>query len=552
MLEVIHLKNYLFFEKLELELRNGLNIFTGETGAGKSILVEAIRLALGARCKNNIHLDQTKATVISLRFVNLSEKFLNFIKEQELGCEFDNDHFELIIRRVIGSDNSSKYFVNDILCTQKLVREIGNKLVEFTSQNSTIALYNSGYQREVLDSFICQDLLYAMKIAYEDYCNCKKRLEGFKAEQERLLQEEDYLRFVAQELEALEILEDEENILLDKIKLLKKQRSYAQSIEEIEVEIQSIRCSINSLDKSLIKLDVGDLQHLNSTNLEAIQSYLEEFDAVQNKFKEEFLQFSQQVNLEQLEDRLYLLREYSRKYRVSVYDLASFLSDVQKKLANITNSKGLAQDLEGKFAKSGQQYLNLAKKLHDERLKAAEALSSNVNTELRELKMEGAVFLPKISYTEEKYSAYGADDVIFEIKTNAGKTFAPLKNIASGGELSRIMLAIKSNIKSYNQFLYIFDEIDTGISGSVSTMVGRKLKQLSQKNQLIVITHQPQVAVFADSHFVVYKSSNLDKTNVSFANIGGDEKIIEIARMLSGSTISNESKSAAKSLIAQL
>lgn len=554
MLEAINLKNYLFFENIELALKNGLNIFTGETGAGKSILVEAIKLALGARCKNNIHLDKTKAVVISLKFTNLSDNCINFIKNAELGCEFDNEHHssELIIRRSIASNHSSKYFVNDILCTQKLVREIGYRLVEFTSQNSTLALYNSNYQREIVDSFVCQNLLHDVNIAYKNYCHRKKHLEEFIAQQKRLLQEEDYLKFVTQELEVLNVLEDEENILLDKIKLLKKQRSYSEGIETIELESNKIRTSLNALDKSLIKIDAADFQNQSSENLAAIGSYLEEFDAMQNKFKDEFLQVSQQFSLEVLEDRLYLLREHSRKYRVPVCALNSFLLGVQEKLSNITNSKDLAHNLEKKLSENKIQYLKLAKQLYNTRLDAAKTLSNNVNKELEALKMEGAIFLPKISHIENKYSAYGADDINFEIKTNSGKDFELLKNIASGGELSRIMLAIKSSIKSNHTFLYIFDEIDTGISGSVSTMVGKKLKYLSNANQLIVITHQPQVAVFADSHFVVYKSSNCNKTQVSFSNISDEEKVVEIARMLSGSTISDASKNAAKSLISQL
>ncbi len=543
MIEQISLSNYLFFQNLTIELDEGINIFTGETGAGKSIIVDAISLALGDRPKGDIFRNADKPVCLTITFAKYNNAVQQILEEQDI--EIDN----LIIRRIIHNNHKSKYYICDTPCSYALVKEIAYHLVEKTSQGEALKLCSNTYHMEIVNSLLNKNDLMDLASLYNSWRQYNKTLHQQKQQIETNLREKDYLEFIQEELVTLSTYEKEEEELLEKIKLLKNHQNVLSIIEKSSSYAVEIQNNIMQISKLLHKS--SDFFHESRQFVDAASIQMEEFT---NKISEAKQQFSNLNNLsiESLEDRLYKLRDVARKHRVQPFQLNIFLSDVENKLSALDNSEEILIALEKQTQQAYIKYKETAEKISLQRTKAICKLQAQLNEELKQLAMPHALFEMTITHLpEEKYNINGIDEVVFKVRTNPGHPFSELSKVASGGELSRLLLALKAVCSDNRDTLFIFDEIDTGISGATSTAVGKKLAQISSNNQLIIITHQPQIAVFANSHFLVTKSSDGTNTHVDIQPLNEGDKINEVARMLSGDKLTIESINAAQQLYSQ-
>ena len=548
MLVSLCISNIVLIEKLNLQFGDGLNIMTGETGAGKSILLDALSLALGARSDTGLIRNGCDMASVSAEF-----DFINNATKQildENGIDYNDG---LILRRTLSRDGKGRAWVNDVPVSVKTLKQLGDEIVEIHGQFENHSLLDIASHEKSLDEYatVCDhkflNALMQTKDAYHNLYESQKRLKELSELLEKSESERDYLEHNVKELRKLnpQIGEEEElamrrtkmmdaeknaAILGDAISILKNNSNsldeqicaVAHVLERIKTEPNPYSEQIGKLyDVAAIVADITEQIHPENTDVEDIDS---------------------------VEERLFAIRSLARKHRCGADDLPARLIEMENQLNAIDNS-----DIELKKCKADVEanekiFNECAELLSNLRKAAADNLRKQILTELPDLKLGSADFMVDIQKTEPSKS--GTDSVVFMIKTNPGTPFAPLNKIASGGELSRFMLALRVALNNpNNKKTIIFDELDTGISGATASAVGSRLNKLAANEQLLVITHSAQVAGFADKHFKISKQSENDKTTTTVVEISGDERVNEIARIISGAQITPESIATAKTLI---
>ena len=548
MLLSLNISNIVLIEKLNLQFGDGLNIMTGETGAGKSILLDALSLALGARSDTGLIRNGCDMASVGAEFDFINNDVKAILDEN--GIDYND---ELILRRTLSRDGKSRAWVNDIPVSIKTLKQIGDELVEIHGQFESHSLLDSTTHLSSLDEYAILNnsdfvnVLRDIKNAYFDLHNAQKRLKELTEILEKSESEREFLEHNVSELRKLNphIGEEEElanrrtvmmdaeknaGILTDAIEVLKNNGnsldeqicSVAHILERIKTEPNPYGEQIDKLyDAASIVAEIGEQIHPENTNVEDIDS---------------------------VEERLFALRAAGRKHRCTVDELQDKLLQMEKELNDIDNSDAELKHCKDDVNKFATVFNKHAKTLSDLRATAAYNLRKQILAELPDLKLGNADFVVDIQNSAP--SQNGTDDVIFMIKTNPGTPFAPLNKIASGGELSRFMLALRVALNNPdNKKTIIFDELDTGISGATASAVGERLNKLAKNEQLLVITHSAQVAGFADKHFKISKHSENNKTITTVDELIGDERINEIARIISGAQITPESIASAKNLI---
>ncbi len=543
MLVGLTVQNIVLIDRLELSLSAGLTALTGETGAGKSILLDALGLALGARAEGAlVRAGATQAGATAT--FTLPERHAAHAILEEQGIERDD---LLILRRQVGADGKSRAFVNDQPVSVALLRRIGEALIEIEGQFEVHGLLDPATHRTHLDAFGGLEAA-AAKVgeAYRRWRQAQEALDGAHAELERARADEDYLRHAAGELELADPKPDEETALTTERQQLMHREQLLEAIEAAHGELAGERGAdraLASADKAGAGLDpvASALDRAAAELAEGIaglQRMAADLDADPNR-------------LEKLDDRLNLLRELARKHRVAVTALPDLLADLKRRLALI---EGQSADLGAlkKAAEAGlAAYRDAATALSAARAKAAKAMDAAVNKELPPLKLEKARFATRIeSLGEADWGEGGWDRVQFQVATNPGATPGPINRIASGGELARFMLALKVTLAS-NQPVptLVFDEVDSGIGGATAAAVGERLKRLAKKVQVLVITHSPQVAALAQNHLRVEKRTVKGKIATATTPLDDAERREEIARMLSGAVVTDEARAAADKLL---
>ena len=549
MLTSLSIHNIVLIDKAEIALSSGLCILSGETGSGKSILLDALGLAIGFRANFRlIGSDENKAQVAAEFDISQNQICKNFLSENDL-LDAESPNF-LRIRRAINENSINKIFVNDVAIGVNLLAKVGETLVEIHGQHDQRGLLNPAAHLSILDEFAVNgNLLKNLKKIYENLREVEKKIAEIAAKKEAAEREKDYLTHVVQELESAELKADEESELIAKKDFLISKEKILNFSGDLKLHLVEANSQLISAQKILIR-NQNFGEDFNGLS-EKIDRQNDELDSAISNIHDLVRKISAgENNLNEIEERLFFIRSLARKFSVPIDSLPQIILDAKEKLKLLSNEVAAACELENQRLALNNDYKKIADELSLRRKKSAKILSEKVEAELKFLKMGEVKFLVDIACDGlETCSQVGYEKVRFTASLNKN-SFDDISKIASGGELSRFMLALKVallDVKSVPTM--IFDEIDSGIGGSTADAVGKRLKTLSEKLQILVVTHQPQIASKADNHFKISKIISGDKAKTKIKKLDKQDREQEIARMLSGEEISVEAVLAARSLI---
>lgn len=550
MLTALSIRDVVLIEALDLDFRAGLGVLTGETGAGKSILLDSLGLALGMRADSGLVRQGAAQSVVTASF-DLADTAPVAALLADSGLDFDTSE-PLTVRRIVKADGGSRAFVNDQPASAGLLRELGPHLVEIHGQHDDRGLLNPRGHRALLDSFGKLDTA-AVATAHRAFRDAETALAEARVAQETAARDREWLEHAVAELTALAPEPGEEAHLAER-------RAGMQRGEKIATELQDIADLLDGKDGALTRLRqaarildrIADGHAALAEALAALDRALIEADVTQDKVNEagESLAFDPR-QLDADEARLFELRGIARKHRVQPDDLAELAQALAARLATIEGGEGEIARLEAALVTAEATYAAAAEALSQARTAAAARLDSAVATELAPLKLDAARFRTVVDpLPREQWSASGRDRVEFLVSTNPGAPFAPLIKIASGGELSRFILALKVALaEEGGARTLIFDEIDRGVGGAVASAIGERLARLSTGAQLLVVTHSPQVAARGSQHLLIAKRHDGLVTRTGVRTLDDAERREEIARMLSGAQITDEARAQAERLL---
>lgn len=549
MLKRLHISNYALIQKLDISFDEGFSVITGETGAGKSILLGALGFALGDRADTNVLYDKEEKCVVEAEFL-LSNNTLQLLFEEN-DLDFEQ---ECTFRRELTPTKKTRAFINDTPVTLQTMKEIGSQLVDIHSQHDSLLLTNNDFQLSLLDEIAQNaDNLSDYKAEYTNWNALKRHLDELKEMAEKNATENDYLKFQFEELDKANLKEGE----------------YAEIEQTLQVmenaeEIKTLLVNANTL---LENSDTAILQQINDlcstlTRLKQLIPSTEGMDERIENLKVELkdiaydldrLEGDTQFDEEQmanLQERFDLLNRLMMKHHVADFDaLITLRDDLKAKVSAYENIDEEIAKAQRQWQESEKKLSQYAQRLHDKRQKAAKGFADDVTALVRQLAMPFAVFDIEVK-KQDNYSLNGFDHITFLFSANKGMEVNEMSRVASGGELSRLMLSIKSVVSGYNYIpTLIFDEIDTGVSGEVAAKIGNIMSQMGQSLQLLSITHLPQVASKAAHHYFIFKDNDGAKTKSNIKVLTKEERIAEIAKMLSNDKITPEAMKAAEVLL---
>ncbi len=557
MLLELKVKDYLIISELQICFESGLNIFTGETGSGKSIVLEAIQGLFSSRLTTDLIRVGSQQSYLESTF-ELNDSVRNWLAKQQIDENLDLPGTITINREI--SQKGSRARINGVLVTAKLASELGDLLLEIHGQSSERDILDPKGQLSLFDNFIenqisdFKKLKQNFKIKYQSWKTIKDNLESeYKGLNDRD-KELDYLRFQFNEFEVLAISDPEEEIQLkQKIDRLSSAGLIQENIEAIQ---QAFFESENSAS-SQISFCIRKLTECAKTEKQ-IEEYATELNSLHNQMSEMVRDLQslnsieeEEYDIDSLNKRVSQIQQMKRKHKVtSLEELIQIENKITERIDYLTNISISLENLEKKLKKEEIELKSIAKELSDYRSKLAKDLSQRISAELIHLGMSGAEFIVEYSQSQT-INSEGIDKIEFFLKSNPGDIPRQINKVASGGELSRIMLLLKSLMGS-NSTTMIFDEIDAGTSGKVSKMIGQKLKNLSQTQQVICVTHQPIVAAFADSHYLVQKNQTATETKLHLIKLGlRQERVDALIDLISGEKDKSTAKEYAEELILQ-
>ncbi|MDR3286857.1 MAG: DNA repair protein RecN [Prevotellaceae bacterium] len=549
MLKTINIENYAIINSLQIDFDKGLSIITGETGAGKSILLGALSLALGQRAETNVIKNPEKNCVIEVIF-QLDEKIFKPIFENN-DAEFDAHS---TFRRIIGSNGKSRAFINDIPVNISQLKNIGEHLVDIHSQHQNLLLTNTAFQMAIVDTTAKnKDILREYQSAFTVYKDVEKQLNELKIQVEQAKNDYDYLNFQNEQFLSAKLQADEQENLENEL----NQITHAEEIKTVYTNVSAMLNSDQTSINTMIRESILMLK-----KIEKISKYAENFVARLESCRIELGDIYYEIDLQNeavnfdserqqfIENRLDTIYDLQQKHRVTtISELIAIHENISQKLTTIENFDSQLEELEKERNKRFEIMKSCAENLTQSRKKVVENIEKHVVQMLQSLGIPNAVL--NITVTEnETFTASGKDNVSFLFSAN--KEIAPqeITKVASGGEISRLMLSLKSLVIENGMFpTIIFDEIDTGISGDVADKTGEIINSLSRNSQIINITHLPQIASKGNNHYFVYKEETANTTTTNIRLLTQDERIMEIAKMLSGSDITQAAIENAKELL---
>ena len=549
MLHKLSISNYALIASLSVDFDNGFTAITGETGAGKSILLGALGFVLGNRADSNILFDETKKCVVEAVFTFNNDRLKYFFEENDIDYED-----ECIIRRELNPQKKSRAFVNDTPVSLQVLKELGSHLVDIHSQHDSLLLCNPDFQLALLDDAANnQELLSEYKKAYKEYTSAKNELDALRKKALNNIDENDYLKFQLDELLKSELQDNEYEELAQRIEILENQeeinRLLIESTTILENSDASLLDGINSLIYNVDKLKkyISELssmsERLNSVKIE-LKDICSDLNDMQDDSQYDI------SSLETLQERFDTIQRLMMKHHLNDYSqLLQLREEIRRKVDEFSNIDEIVADKEKEVKMMEKSLYQKAKELNKRRLSAKVIFEKDVTDVIRQLAMPHGVFEIRCESVDELMSN-GTDVVTFMFSANKGYAPENMAKAASGGELSRLMLAIK-NIAARNNYIptLIFDEIDTGVSGEVASKLGDIMKEIGETLQLVSITHLPQVASKAKHHFFVYKDVVDEKTRSNIRTLTREERVMEIAKMLSNAEVTEEAKRAAEVLI---
>ncbi|MBQ3037544.1 MAG: DNA repair protein RecN [Clostridia bacterium] len=536
MLSNIDIKNVAVIEKLSFAPGEAMTVLTGETGAGKSIIIDSVNLILGSRTNKDIVRYGEPKAVVSACF-DCDGEIFNILEENGI----DTDDSTVIVTREITSEGKSVARVNGTMVTATFLRDISPYLINIHGQHDNQSLLNRARHIDYLDEFSkVTDELEEYRCLYNELGGLRKELESLSCNEQERLSRIDLLKYQTEELSKAQLRIGELDELVEEEKLISNSEKISGAVmSALDIMYQSDNCAYDRLNSAIASLsqigefnsDIADIYQKLSEASYIIEDCAHELRAFSDK-----IEFDEQ-RLDEVNERLDLIKRLTRKYQRDEKGCIEYLKASISELEALQNSDERTQELQEKIEKQYKKVKEAGKKLTKKRSEAAKLLSAQIEEHLHELDMEKAVFCVKI---EEKHecSSSGFDEVEFMFCANPGQPLKPLAQIASGGELSRVMLSMKSVLSDADSAdTLIFDEIDTGVSGNAAQKIAKKLALLGKKKQVICISHQPQLAAAANNHFKIEKRVSDGVTSTSIRLLGENDRVEELARMIDGNEI---------------
>lgn len=548
MIKELQIKNYALIDHLQINFADGFSVITGETGSGKSILLGALSLILGERADLKSIRNNAEKCIIEGTFHLNKDVLSTFFDKHDL--DFDKT---TIIRREISPLGKSRAFINDTPVSLSILKSLSERLIDIHSQHATLLLNDKNFVFDIIDSHAPSDHLTKYKTVYKKYKNLSSELSALKEKEQKSLNDKSYYEFLLSEFEDVNLQKAIDSDLEGEFSLL-------SNAEEVKSSLYQCLHQLNNDDKSIlanlhvVSVELDKIKHLNKSFLELSErvssSMIELRDVESEIMHQEGNIEVDDKRLSQIENELSKINGLLKKHNViSIDELSNEKNEIERKLSQIGSISNEIQKIQKEISDKKSSLQELGVLISKQRSKEIPTLEKNAQLLLSQMKMANAQIQFKLSQTTE-YSIHGIDNIELLAKTNLGGTFEQLKKIASGGESSRIMLAIKS-LQSQHKSLptIIFDEIDTGVSGEVATNMGLIMKNLGQKMQVMSITHLPQIASKGSHHYKVFKEEKKNATFTRINKLSDEERVNEIAQMLSSSEITTVSIENAKELL---
>ena len=565
MLSLLKIKNIALIDELQLEFGRGLNLLTGETGSGKSIIVDSLGALTGERVSSDLIKEGTTSAQIEGLFTFKANADLHEIF-YESGIEIeDASEIDVIVRRELAASGRNRIFVNNQLVTVNLLKKIGAFLVDIHGQGEQTTLFSPANHLEILDEYANLKTERA-KLAerYRRMAAVKSEIENLREDEAQKLQLLDILQFQVDEIGKAKLaIGEDESLEEEKRRLNNVEKLSTLSDESYLLLYENEEATVTTLEKVVKR--ISELAEYESSfgeyaeSLANAQAVLEDLAFAVRDFRGT-LEYSPE-RLEEIETRLAEIARLKRKYGGSIETVLQHFKESEERLRNIETADLREEELRRELKKAREEYVQIASDLHAKRERAARKFEKETEANLKAVALEKARFEVRISAPNESelsdeaagksFTAKGFDALEFYFSANVGESPKPLAKVASGGEASRLMLILKTTAKSNDaEKSVVFDEIDTGIGGRVAEAVGLKLKELAKTQQVLCVTHQPQVASLADQHYLVNKQTAKNRTEVSVRRLSENEQIEEIARMLAGEKITDTARQHAKEMIA--
>jgi DNA repair protein RecN (Recombination protein N) len=567
----LRLENYAVIDNAAVEFANGLNLLTGETGAGKSILIDALALLLGEKASTEIIRTGADRAVVSAVFECAGSAGEAIEKALERNGLDESEDGSLIVRREISAAGKGRVFVNNQAATVAVLRQLAPHLAIIHAQNESILSFDPPARLELLDGFAGSQT-EAVAAAYETWKGIHSRIEQLEHGEQDRLRLVDLWIFQKREIEEAKLQAGEdERLETEKRVLANAEKIYNAAMQAFDLLYEgnaSTSASLRSAQKQIAELARFEPKFEEALGaLETARISVEDVGATVRDYAGGI--HASPEHLAEVEDRLASLDRLKRKYGPTLDNVIEFGADVARKLSEVENKDEILRELRAELAHAATEYLRTARALSKHRQDAARKLEKLVESEINDLAMK-SVFRIEMTTREAEgnWSTTGIDQVVYMISTNPGEPLRPLEQTASGGELSRVMLALKVSVEAGSkdrvarspsptkagsraaaQRTMVFDEIDTGIGGRAAEAVGKKLKSLARSNQVLCVTHLPQIATFADHHYVIEKKERSGRTRTTIRPVNGEERTEEVARMLSGAKLTDTSRKHAEQMI---
>ena len=549
MLKSISIKNYVLIDELNISFNSGFSVITGETGAGKTILVDGISLLLGKRADLSVNRDKSKKCVIEGIFDIGAYNLKPIFDVNEL--DYDS---ETILRREISPSGKSRAFINDSPVNLHQLSKIGSRIIDIHTQHQNLNILDQDYQFEIIDAFSNNnEIVDEFRFIFNQFQELQRKIEKLKLDKENLNQSIDYNKFILNEL-------DSANLFEENLEELEKNQVFLSNFEVISEELSfinnllideniGIQTNIQKLLNSLSKIS-GKTENLNDL-YERVFKLSTELDDISHELNEQFESLENNPEkLSLLIQKIDTVNTLLRKHSVnSINDLKLVRDEFASKVDSTESIDEKIEEFELKFNDLKDKLSKISKSITKKRMDAIPKFTTDIELILKDLGMENAKFKIELN-PSNNFNSFGMDDINFMFQANKGFEYKDLRSSASGGEMSRIMLAVKSIIAKYRKIpSIIFDEIDTGVSGAISQKMGHIMRSLSKYVQTFSITHIPQIAAMGSSHYKIYKFDEDNITKTTIIKLAEEERIVEIAKMLEGSSISESAINHAKRLM---
>ena len=562
MLAELRLENYAVIDNVVIEFASGLNLLTGETGAGKSILIDALGLLLGEKASSDVIRTGAERAVVAAVFESdgAAARFIEEILETN-GLDAENG--SLILRREIAPGGKGRVFINNQPATVAVLRQIAPHLAVIHAQNESVVNFDAAARQELLDAYAGIELK-DVSAAFARWKQIRGRIAELEQDEQDRMRILDLWNFQCREIEEARLRAGEdEQLEAEKRVLANAEKIYGAAINAFDLLYEgdaSTSSSLRAAQKHLAELARYEPKFQEAlAALESARISVEDVGATLRDYAGG-IQASPE-RLAEIEERLALLDRLKRKYGPTLEQTISFGRDIRSKISEMENKDQVLLELRANLAVAAEEYRKAARSISRKRLEAGRKLERLVETEINDLAMRASFRIAvEENEAEEHWTSSGINQVIYRITTNVGEAMRPLEQIASGGELSRVMLALKASVEAGTnpagkkksaaaQRTLVFDEIDSGIGGRAADAVGKKLKALAKGNQVLCVTHLPQIATFADHHYLIEKREAGGRAKVTVRQITGEERTEEVARMLSGAKLTETSRKHAEQMI---